>query len=279
MPRTRPTDEAAYARLLDAIRPLRGGLVAFSGGVDSSLLLRAALDALPRERVLAVTLAAPYTPDDEVRAARTIAQTLGARHEVLSVAFPEVLRDNPPDRCYRCKRLLFGLLADKAAQTGLVHLLDGTNADDLGAYRPGLRAVRELGVASPLAAAGLTKALVRALARKHALPNWDAPAGACLLTRLPHGERVEEAVLRRIEAGENVLREAGFPEARLRSHGTLARIEVAPERIAALVAAAGAKGLDAALKRCGYRHVAVDLAGYRSGSFDPPEADDLTRTS
>jgi pyridinium-3,5-biscarboxylic acid mononucleotide sulfurtransferase len=279
MPQAQQPDDAAYARLLDAIRPLGRGLVAFSGGVDSSLLLRAALDALSPENVLAVTLAAPYTPDGEVHAAEELARELGARHETVPVAFPEVLRDNPPDRCYRCKHLLFGLLLDKTAQTGSVHLLDGTNADDLGAHRPGLQAVRELGVASPLAAAGLTKALVRDLAREHGLPNWDAPAGACLLTRLPQGERVEEAVLRRIEAGEKILREAGFPEARLRNHGALARIEVAPERIAVLIAAAGATGLDAALKQLGYRHVAVDLAGYRSGSFDPPEAAGPTRTS
>ena len=273
------TLRAGYAALCDAIRPLTGGVVAFSGGVDSSLVLRAALDTLPRERVLAVTLAAPYTPDVEVRAAEDLAQRLGARHETVPVAFPEFLRDNPPDRCYRCKRLLFGLLLDKAARTGLVHLLDGTNADDLGAYRPGLRAVRELGVASPLAEAGLTKALVRALAREHGLPNWDAPAGACLLTRLPHGTRVEEAVLRRIEAGETILREAGFPGARLRSHGELARIEVAPRSIAALVAAAGERNLAAALKDLGYRHVTVDLAGYRTDGGPPTGTDDPTRTS
>jgi len=273
------TPRAGYAALCDAIRPLTGGVVAFSGGVDSSLVLRAALDTLPRECVLAVTLAAPYTPDVEVRAAKDLAQRLGAPHEIVPVAFPEFLRDNPPDRCYRCKRLLFGLLLDKAARTGLPHLLDGTNADDLGAYRPGLRAVRELHVASPLAATGLTKALVRALAREHGLPNWDAPAGACLLTRLPHGERVEEAVLRRIEAGETILREAGFPGARLRNHGELARIEVAPERLAALVATAGERNLDAALKDLGYRHVTVDLAGYRTGGGTPTGADDPTRTS
>ncbi|MGD9609856.1 MAG: ATP-dependent sacrificial sulfur transferase LarE [Desulfovibrionaceae bacterium] len=271
--------DAGYAALCDAIRPLRDCVVAFSGGVDSSLVLRATLDCLPRERVLAVTLAAPYTPEVEVRAAKDLAQRLGAPHEIVPVAFPEFLRDNPPDRCYRCKRLLFGLLLDKAARTGLPHLLDGTNADDLGASRPGLRAVRELGVASPLAMAGLTKPLVRALAREHGLPNWDAPAGACLLTRLPHGEQVEEMVLRRIEAGETVLREAGFPGARLRNHGELARIEVAPERIAALVATADERNLDAALKDLGYRHVTVDLAGYRTASATVPEADEPTRTS
>jgi len=266
----------AYDRLLAAIRPLETGLVAFSGGVDSLLVLRAALDALGPDAVMAATLRAPYTPEHEVETARRAARDMNVRHDVLAVPFPEVLRDNPPERCYLCKRELFGRLADRAASEGFGHVLDGTNADDLGDHRPGMRAVTELGVKSPLLAAGLAKADVRRLSRELELPGWDRPAGACLLTRLPHGTAVTDAALSRIAAGEEILRRIGFPEARLRSHGELARIEVARERIAALVAADAAQDIRGALAALGFRHVTVDLAGYRRGSLNAPPKPDAT---
>lgn len=257
-----------YDDLLARIRPLGSALVAFSGGVDSLLVARAALDALGREAVLAVTLCAPYTPSQDRIAARQAAAAMGLRHEELDVPFPEILRHNPPERCYLCKRLLFGQLVSLATREGLACVLDGSNADDLGDHRPGMRAVGELGIRSPLLAAGLTKADVRRLSRERDVPGWDRPAGACLLTRLPHGTVVAGEVLARIDAGEAFLRELGFPEARLRSHGDVARIEVAREHIAALVGDAVARRVDETLKGLGYAHVAVDLAGYSRGSLN-----------
>lgn len=263
-----PRSPAGYDRLLAVIRPLETGLVAFSGGVDSLLVLRAAVDALGSDAVMAVTLRAPYTPGHEVVTATRVAKDMGVRHEVLEIPLPQAIRANPPDRCYVCKRLLCGRLLDRASVEGFGHVLDGTNTDDLGDHRPGLRAIRELGIKSPLLLAELAKDDVRWLSRELGLPGWDRPAGACLLTRIPHGTVVTEAELDRIGAGEDFLRQIGFPEARLRSHGELARIEVTPDRVAALVAANATHDVDGVLKGLGYAHVTVDLAGYRMGSLN-----------
>ncbi|GFK95309.1 hypothetical protein NNJEOMEG_03168 [Fundidesulfovibrio magnetotacticus] len=253
---------------LDAI--LRAGgpaAVAFSGGLDSTFLLHAARKALG-DGLLAVTLETPYTPEGEVREARAAARGMGVRHLVLKTPVPEDIRDNPPERCYLCKRRLFGLVVRTAAREGLRRVLDGTNRDDLGDHRPGLRAVRELNVESPLLAAGLGKEDLRELARAQGLAVWDRPAGACLLTRLPHGVRVEEAQLRRIDQAEDFLREVGFPAVRVRCHGDAARIEVPRERVGELLEAEARHGVDARLKALGFAHVCVDLAGYRTGSLN-----------
>lgn len=265
-----PALREKHALLLRSLSAMGRAAVAFSGGVDSTLLLHAAHRALPRG-VLAVTFSTPYMAETEIREAREAAQALGAAHRVVPVAFPEALRDNPAERCYLCKRQLFGLLLDLARHEGIDAVLDGTNLDDMGEHRPGLRALRELGVQSPLRDAGLTKRDVRDLSREYGLPTWDKPAAACLLTRIPHGTRIGEAELRRIDAGEAFLKACGFPAVRLRSHGDLARIEVPRERVAELLDADRRHGLDAHLKALGYRHVCVDLAGYRTGSLGNPE--------
>ncbi|MEL7639242.1 MAG: ATP-dependent sacrificial sulfur transferase LarE [Solidesulfovibrio sp.] len=274
------TDEAALAAKADALSRALAGLgrvlVAFSGGVDSTFLLQAALAALGPERVLAATLDPPYASRAEVAEAVRLARDLGARHEVVSVAFPEVLRDNPPERCYLCKRLLFSRLLEMAAAFGTAHVLDGTNRDDLGDHRPGRKALGELGVKSPLLVAGLAKADIRELSRRAGLSTWDKPSAACLLSRLPHGARVDAAVLGRIDQGEAQLRAVGFPAVRLRLHGDLARIEVPADRLADLVAACRAGDLLDRLRRLGLRHVTADLAGYTMGSLNEPAASGKT---
>jgi uncharacterized protein len=263
-----------YARLLDALRAMERVLVAFSGGVDSSLLLHAAHEALPGG-VLAVSLVTPYTPKGEAREALALARALGVEHHVVELPVPEELRSNPPERCYLCKRILFGRLVEMAGAAGIGHVLDGSNVDDLGDYRPGRRAAVELGVQSPLLDAGMTKQDIRDISRACGLPTWNRPAGACLLTRLPHGAAVDEAELARIDEGESFLKELGFAAVRLRSHGDVARIEVPRDALAAVLEADADRAITARLKELGYRHVALDLDGYRMGSLNPPAGQDL----
>lgn len=257
-------------KLRTNLRDLPGALVAFSGGVDSSFLLYAAREALG-DRVLAVTLATPYTPTADLAAARELAAALGVRHRIVEHPLPKNIIKNPPERCYLCKRELFSLLQELAAAEGLV-LLDGSNTDDLAEYRPGRRALAELGVKSPLVQAGLDKAAIRELSRQAGLPTWNRAAGACLLTRLPHGMAVSEALLGRIDRAEDFLRSLGFSGLRVRCHGDecdLARIELPPEDIVRLLEPEMREQVTNRLKELGFRFVALDLAGYRAGSFDP----------
>ena len=193
---------------------------------------------------------------------RRFPPTMQVRHRLVRFPFPRGLRTNPPDRCYRCKRRLFSLLEQLAAKEHILHILDGTNLEDLQDYRPGLRALSELGIKSPLLAEGLTKQDIRELSKNWGLA-WNKPAGACLLSRFPHGSRITEEALRRTERAETFLRSLGFPAVRLRSHGDVARIEVPGAQVARLVAADQRHDIHARLNALGYRYVTVDLAGYR----------------
>jgi len=242
-------------------------LIAFSGGVDSTFLLHAASQALPKENTLAVTFSTPYMLRDQANAGQTV-EKWGLPHETLEQGFPEELRNNGQDRCYRCKHLLFTRLRELADERGIEHILDGTNADDIKEYRPGLRALEELGIESPLMDAGLTKADIRTLSRQQGLPTWNMPSTPCLLTRLPHDQPVTEAMLRSIEQAENLLRDEGFSALRVRGHGPMARIELPQDQIPTLVQPALRFRIDNAVKKLGFDYVTLDLAGYRMGGFD-----------
>ena len=241
--------------------------VACSGGLDSSLLLAAAHQALG-ERVLALTVQTPYMSSHEIGDARTLAAGLGVRHQVLEWPIPEEITHNPPDRCYRCKRTLFAELKTIAAAEGCAWLADGTNRDDLDDYRPGMRALRELGIRSPLLETGLGKAEIRRYAQALKLAVWNQPARACLLTRLPHGTEVHSGLLRRVEEAEQALLDLGFSRVRVRCHGDLARIEVHRAEQARLLEETISAQVVAALTACGFQHITLDLQGYRMGSFN-----------
>lgn len=256
-----------HERLLDLLRSLGPSAVAFSGGVDSTFLARAVADAGVSPSLL-MTVVTPYIPRWEVREAQQLAERLALPHLLVELPTPEEVRMNPPDRCYLCKRILFSRLLEEAGQRGLRHLLEGTNADDLSDDRPGLRAIRELGVKSPLLEAGLTKQEIRTLSREMGLPTWDKPAFACLLSRLPCGSEVRETRLRRIEQAELRLMHMGFRAVRVRDHGELARIEVEPEDRSRLADDAMAGRVTSELRELGYRYVCLDLEGYRTGSMN-----------
>lgn len=260
--------ESKYTRLLDSLSKAGGVLVAFSGGVDSTFLLHAAREALGDD-VVAATIDTPYIPRWELNEAQDFIAATGGRHVMVKMDFPEELRDNPPDHCYTCKKQLFGRLLEVARENGLDQVLDGTNVDDLADYRPGLKALRELDIWSPLKEAGLTKQDIRDLSRKMQLPTWDKPSFACLLSRMPIGTRVTNADLLRVEQAEVFLTSLGFRGVRVRYHGEVARIEVPSTRVAELVEKNENNTIDRRLKELGFRHVAVDLTGYTMGSLNP----------
>jgi uncharacterized protein len=276
VPRGLPSDSAAshvLAAKATAVRAalagLGGAVVAFSGGVDSSVVAALAVEMLG-ERTLACTIVSGLLPGEEIREAEAIAAALGIRHRLVPLdvlALPAFV-ENPPDRCYHCKARVLATLREVADVEGLEAVLHGENADDGAVYRPGARAAEEAGALAPLARAGITKAEVRALARELGLPNADRPSAPCLATRIPYGEPVTVVRMRRIGAAEAVLRGAGFAVVRVRDHGVIARIEVPLADLPRLLAPGLRERVSAEIRAAGYTHVTIDLDGYRSGSFD-----------
>lgn len=244
-------------------------LVAFSAGADSAFLSKAAHRALG-DRAIAVTGRSVTLAASELEESRALARRIGIRHLIVDTdeIANESFGNNPPNRCYFCKNELYSILGRVAAEQGVNVVVDGSNADDAGDHRPGMRAARDLGVRSPLMEAGMTKADVRALSRAFDLPTWDKPAQACLSSRFPYGDRITPEKIAQVEKAEALLRTLGFRQLRVRHHGTIARIEAPKEDIPRFVGEEISRKVIAGMKEAGFAYVTIDLEGFRSGSMN-----------
>lgn len=242
-------------------------VIALSGGTDSTFLVNVAA-GVPGLRVMAVTVSTPYMFSSEVDDAEIFCRKVGVAHTKLGLEIPGSVLSNPPDRCYLCKKEVMKAITTTAREGGYTFVFDGTNADDLTEFRPGLKALREAGVRSPLAEARLTKMEIRALAREAGLEASDKPSNTCLLTRFPHNTVIDTGDLRRAEAAEHLVTSAGFPGARVRVHGELVRIELRAEHFERIAITETRMNLSEAIRALGFRYVTIDAEGYRTGSMN-----------
>ena len=269
MPTVDTTLSAKLARMRAIFAPMRSVIVAFSGGVDSTFVLKVAYETIG-DKVLALTTTSPTMPDEDRESALAMARVIGARHLIVESNELEIpgYSANPINRCYLCKHNLFTVCEAKAAELGIDNIVDGLNLDDLHDYRPGMQAASEKRVRHPLVEAELSKAEIRELSRAMELPTWDRPASPCLSSRFPYGTEITPDGLAKVAAGERLLHAMGFKVARVRFHGEVARLELERSEIARIFETQIRDTVDREFKKIGFRFVAIDLKGFRSGSLN-----------
>lgn len=263
--------QAKYKRLKGILEEMGSVLVAFSGGVDSSFLLKTAHEVL-RDEVFAVIASSETYPEKEKEEAIKIAQYLNVRYKIirtLELENPDFV-NNSPQRCYFCKRVLFSRLKEIAEDEGISCVIDGANLEDTGDYRPGSIAAEELGIRSPLKEARFIKSEIRELSKQLGLPTWNKPSMACLASRFPYYMRIDMKSLKRVSQAEDFLRALGFSQIRVRHHGQIARIEIEPKEFPEIMEKGVREKINKTLKKLGYTYITIDLAGYRTGSMNEP---------
>lgn len=257
-------------KLKNFIRQYNKVAIAFSGGVDSSFLLKAASDALGPDNVLAITLKAAVNPHKEVAEAARFAEFIKVKHIIIDVDVMSIpgFKENPPNRCYICKRAIFEKVINEAGAYGISIIFDGTNADDANDYRPGMKALSELGIISPLRECSMGKSEIRKYSKELGMQTWDKPSMACLASRVPYNEPITEEKLKMVGKAEGLLQAMGFIQFRVRCHNGIARIEIAPAEMKKILDINIMKDINDKLKNLGFRYVTMDLQGYRTGSLN-----------
>jgi len=260
-------DDSKYNTLQKILSSMGDIAVAFSGGLDSTFLLTVARRTI-ENRVIALTLKTPYIPDWEIKEAKKTCRSIHVEHFILETEIIDALRHNPENRCYLCKSYVFDTFIKEADKLGKFQIVDGTNLDDMKDFRPGMKALQELGIRSPLLESNITKDDIRKYSKLLEIPDWNKPAYACLLTRIPYDTQISEEELLRIEYAELFLHDLGFMESRVRSHDANARIELNPEHFNKILEEHNRQKIVSEFRRLGFHFISIDLEGYRTGKMN-----------